>query len=97
VNELEDRSGQRYAFGEVTVWNGGGGFAVVSSARMDPAAYGQAEDLAVLERRMHVLIGKYLAILRYRATPSSDPTSPVYNAVQSPADLDRMRGFSPPQ
>lgn len=93
----EDRPGQRYAFGTATVWNGGGGFAIVSSARMDPAASGQAEDLAVLERRMQVLLGKYLAILRYGATPSPDPTSPVYNAVQSPADLDRMRVFLPPR
>jgi hypothetical protein len=94
---FEDLPRQRYAFGTVTVSNGGGGFAIVSSARMDPAAYGQAADFAVLERRMQVLIGKYIAILRYRATPSPDPTSPVYNAVQSPADLDRMRAFTPPR
>jgi hypothetical protein len=43
------------------------------------------------------MLGKYLAMLRYRAKPSVDPTSPVYNAVQSPADLDRMRAFSPPR
>ena len=46
---------------------------------------------------MHAMLGKYLALLRYGAKPSADPTSPVYNAVQSPADLDRMRAFSPPQ
>jgi hypothetical protein len=93
----ESRPQQRYAFGAVTVWNGGGGFAIVSSARMDPAAYGRAGDPGVLERRMQVLLGKYFAILRYGATPNSDPTDPVYNAVQSPADLDRMRAFSPPR
>jgi hypothetical protein len=93
---IENSPGQRYAFGTATVRNGGGGFAVVSSARMDPAAYHQASDPAVLERRLHVLLGKYLALLRYGATPSSDPTSPVYNAVRSPADLDQMRAFSPP-
>ena len=94
---LEDRPGQRYAFGAATVRNAGGGFAIVSSSRMDPAAYGQAADPAVLERRMHAMLGKYLAMLRYGAKPSADPTSPVYNAVQSPADLDRMRVFSPPR
>jgi hypothetical protein len=94
---IENSPGQRYAFGTVTIRKAGGGFAVVSSARMDPAAYGRAADSAVLERRMHVLLGKYLALLRYGATPSPDPSSPVYNAVQSPADLDRMRTFSPPQ
>jgi hypothetical protein len=92
---IERNPGQRYAFGAVTVRNGGGGFAVVSSARMDPAAYGQASDPVVLERRLHVLLGKYLALLRYGATPSTDPTSPVYNAVRSPADLDQMRPFTP--
>jgi hypothetical protein len=94
---LENRPGQRYAFGAATVRNAGGGFAIVSSARMDPAAYGQAADPAVLERRMHAMLGKYLAMLRYGAKPSADPISPVYNAVQSPADLDRMRAFSPPR
>jgi hypothetical protein len=94
---IENSPGQRYAFGTVTVRSAGGGFAIVSSARMDPAAYGQAVDPTVLERRMHVLLGKYLALLRFGATPSTDPSSPVYNAVQSPADLDRMRAFSPPR
>jgi hypothetical protein len=92
---IENSPRQRYTFGVATVRNGGGGFAVVSSARMDPAAYGQISDPAVLERRLHVLIGKYLALLRYGATPSTDPTSPIYNAVRSPADLDQMRLFTP--
>jgi len=94
---LENRPGERYAFGAATVRNAGGGFAIVSSARMDPAAYGQAADPAVLERRMHTMLGKYLAMLRYGARPSADPTSPVYNAIQSPTDLDRMRAFWPPR
>jgi hypothetical protein len=94
---LETRPDQRYAFGAATVRNAGGGFAIVSSARMDPAAYGQAADSAVLERRMHAMLGKYLALLLYGATPSPDPTSPVCNAVRSPGDLDRMRAFSPPR
>jgi hypothetical protein len=92
---IENSPGQRYAFGAATSWRGGGGVAVVSSARMDPSAYRQPADPAVLERRMHVLVGKYIALLRYGATPSTDPTSPVYGAVQAPADLDRMRVLSP--
>ncbi len=93
---LENRPDQRYALGALTVRNTGGGFAVVSSARMDSAAYGQEADPALLERRMHVMVGKYLAMLRYGETPSADPASPVYNSIQSPADLDRMQVFSPP-
>ena len=88
---VENRPGQRYAFGAVTVRKADGGFAIVSSARMDPAAYGEAADPAVLERRMHVMLGKYLAMLLYGATPSTDPTSPVYNAIQSPVDVGSSR------
>jgi hypothetical protein len=94
---LENRPQERYAFGTVTVRKAGGGFAIVSTARMDPAAYGKGADSAMLERRMRVLLGKYVALLRYGATPSPDPTSPVYNAIRSPTDLDRMRVFSPPR
>ena len=87
----------RYVFGSAVSRRSGGGFAVVSSARMDPAAYGQAADAARLERRVHALVGKYLAILRYGEKPSDDSSSPVYNSVRSPSDLDRMRTFSPPR
>ena len=93
---LENHPHQRYAFGEVTVRTAGGGFAVVSSARMDPAAYGRAPDPGLVERRMRVMVGKYLAILLYGERPSADPTSPFYNGIQSPEDLDRMQLFSPP-
>lgn len=92
---LESRPNQRYAFGEVTVHTAGGGFAVVSSARMDPAAYGRATDPGLLDRRMRVMVGKYLALLLYGEKPSPDPASPFYNGIQSPEDLDRMQLFSP--
>jgi hypothetical protein len=92
---LESRPGQQYAFGSVTVRPGGGGFAVISSARMDPGAYGLAPNPAVLERRMHVLVGKYLAFLLYGKKPSADPTSALYGNIQSPADLDHMQLFTP--
>jgi hypothetical protein len=93
---LESRPNQRYAFGTVTVRTAGGGFAVVSSARMDPAAYGRAPDPGLLERRVRVMVGKYLAMMLYGARPSADPASPFYNRIQSPGDLDRMQLFSPP-
>ena len=92
---LESQPNWRYAFGEMTVRPAGGGFAVVSSARMDPAAYGRTPDPALLERRMRVLVGKYLAMLLYGQKPSSDPASPFYNGIQSPEDLDRMQLFAP--
>ena len=94
---VESRPGQRYAFGAVTVRPAGGGSALVSSARMDPAAYGRPPDPVLLERRMRVMVGKYLAMLLYGEKPSADPTSPVYNGIESPADLDRMQLFSPPR
>jgi hypothetical protein len=94
---LETRPDWRYGFGRATSRSGGGGFAVVSTARMDPAAYGGPPDRAVLEKRLHAMLGKYLAILRYGQDASSDPSSPVYNDIRSPADLDRMQTFTPPQ
>jgi len=94
---LEDRPGWRYSFGGATAGRGGGGVAVVSSARLDPAAYGGAPNPGVLERRLHALVGKYLALLRYGESVSSDPASPVYNAIRTPADLDRMQAFAPPR
>jgi hypothetical protein len=93
----EAHPGDAYALGAVTVRNGNGGFGIISSARMDPVAYGEAADTAVLERRMHVMLGKYLALLRYGATPSQEPASPVYGNVRSPTDLDGMAVFAPPQ
>lgn len=92
---LETRPDWRYCFGRATSQSGGAGFAVVSTARMDPTAYGGPPDRAVLERRLHAMVGKYLAILRYGQATSSDPFSPVYNNIRSPADLDRMRTFAP--
>jgi predicted Zn-dependent protease len=93
---LETRPDWRYSFGRATLRSGGGGFAVVSTARMDPAAYGDPPDRAVLVRRLHAMVGKCLAILRYGQGTTSDPFSPVYNDVRSPADLDRMQTFAPP-
>jgi hypothetical protein len=94
---LEARPDWRYSFGGATSRRGGGGFAVVSTARLDPAAYGQAPNPEVLQRRVHALIGKYLALLRYGERASSDPASPVYDAIRTPADLDRMQAFAPPR
>ena len=94
---LEARPDWRYSFGGATSRRGGGGFAVVSTARLDPAAYGQAPNPEVLDRRLHALIGKYLAVLRYGERASSDPASPVYDAIRTPADLDRMQAFAPPR
>jgi hypothetical protein len=94
---IETRPDWRYAFGRATSRSGGAGVAVVSTARMDPTAYGETPDHAVLERRLHAMVGKYLAILRYGQDTSSDPFSPLYNNIRSPADLDRMQTFAPPQ
>ena len=94
---LEDRPGWRYSFGRATARLGGGGLAVVSSARMDPAAYGEAPDPEVLERRVHAMVGKYLALLLYGESTSSDPASPAYDGIRSPTDLDRMQPFAPPR
>ncbi len=94
---VENHPDRRYVFGSLVERRGGGGFAVVSSARMDPAAYGRASDAALVERRVRALIGKYLAVLRYGERLSHDPSSPVFDPIQSVSDLDGMRPFAPPR
>jgi hypothetical protein len=94
---VENHADWAFAFGSLVERRGGGGMAVVSSARMDPVAYGHAPDPARVERRVRSLIGKYVAILRYGERLSHDPSSPVFDPIQSLSDLDGMRPFAPPR
>ena len=88
---LEARPDWTYAFGSIAInASGGGGWGLVSDARMDEAAYGGSSNPPVLERRLHAMIGKYVGLMYLGLQPSNDPSSPVYNSILSPADLDGM-------
>ena len=64
--------------------------AIVSSSRMDPLFYGQPQDDGVFFTRTRKLFSKYVGLLYYRLPTSSDPTSPMYDSIGGPGDVDRM-------
>ncbi|HYV10237.1 MAG TPA: tetratricopeptide repeat protein [Pyrinomonadaceae bacterium] len=66
-------------------------FAVVSSARMNPANLGGSANDLLTEARMRKMLLKNIGILYYRLPVNHDPTSVLYEDVDEVADLDKMR------
>ena len=67
-----------------------GRFAVVSSARMDPANLGGSANELLTETRMRKMLLKNIGLLYYRLPMNHDPKSVLYQDVQEVADLDKM-------
>lgn len=67
-----------------------GRFAVVSSARMNPLNFGEPANNDLLESRMRKMILKNIGILYYQYPTNHDPTSVLYEGVESVKDLDKM-------
>ncbi len=67
-----------------------GRFAVVSSARMDPANLGGAANDLLTESRMRKMLLKNIGILYYHLPVNHDPKSVLYEDVEEVADLDKM-------
>jgi predicted Zn-dependent protease len=65
--------------------------AVISTFRMDPAAYGEPTNDALFFSRVRKLVSKYIGQLHYDLAPSPDPSSPLYDSIMGPSDLDNMR------
>jgi predicted Zn-dependent protease len=65
-------------------------YAVVSTARMDPANYGDAADRELLETRVRKIVGKNVGVLYLRLPLSSNPRSLLYDRILGPDDLDHM-------
>jgi predicted Zn-dependent protease len=63
---------------------------VISTARMDPAAYGLKPNDDLLFTRARKLVSKYIGMLYFHLPPSDDPDSALFNSILSPYDLDRM-------
>ncbi|MEO7667362.1 MAG: hypothetical protein ABIU97_10070 [Dehalococcoidia bacterium] len=74
----------RYAFGLRS------SVSVISTTRMDPAAYGELPDDELLNSRVRKLLSKYIGFLYYNLDLSADPKSPMFDNILSPDDLDRM-------
>lgn len=64
--------------------------AVISTFRMRPETYGEPPNDDLLFSRARKLLSKYIGILFYGLSSSSDPRSPLYDSILSPDDLDRM-------
>jgi archaemetzincin len=64
--------------------------AVVSSFRMAPEFYGDAPDQELFYSRFRKLLTKYVGLLYYGLPPSEEPTSPMFDSILGPSDLDAM-------
>ena len=67
-----------------------GHFAVVSSARMDPANWGERGDALRLRTRLRKMLSKNLGIMVYDLPQSRDRRSVLYGPILSLADLDSI-------
>ncbi|HSE17950.1 MAG TPA: tetratricopeptide repeat protein [Pyrinomonadaceae bacterium] len=67
-----------------------GRFAVVSSARMNPASFGGAANDVLTESRLRKMVLKNIGALYYFMPLNHDPKSVLYEGVGSVADLDNM-------
>jgi tetratricopeptide (TPR) repeat protein len=65
-------------------------FAVVSSARMNPATLGQPANPELLNARFRKMVLKDIGILYYEMSPSDNPKSALFNKIEGVADLDAM-------
>ena len=77
-------SNWRYAFGKSYP------APIISTVRMDPAAYGYEPDYDRYYSRVRKMVTKYIGLWYYDLEVSDDPDSPMFNNILGPADLDRM-------
>jgi predicted Zn-dependent protease/uncharacterized RDD family membrane protein YckC len=64
--------------------------AIISTLRMNPAAYGESPNDELLFSRARKLLARYIGLLYYGLPLSSDRRSPLYESIRGPADLDSM-------
>jgi len=75
-----------YAFG----WRQEERFAIVSTARMDPAFDKAPADPAMMAARARKMLTKEIGLLYYRLQPSQDYASALYDSIGGVEDLDDM-------
>lgn len=66
-------------------------FAILSSARMNPANLGGAPDDVLTEARLRKMLLKNIGVLFYLHPANYDPKSVLYNEVHGVQDIDNMR------
>jgi predicted Zn-dependent protease len=88
-----------YATGDF--WNFGAvnltGYAVISTARMDPRSFGQPENEGLLMERLTKMTTRYIALVYYQLPRSTDPSSVLFESIRSQADLDGMTEWPCPR
>jgi len=82
---IRDRNWQ-WAFGYWTQRR----FAVVSSARMNPANLGDTANDVLTEARLRKMLLKNIGVLFYLYPTNYDPKSVLYNEVRGVEDIDKM-------
>jgi tetratricopeptide (TPR) repeat protein len=65
-------------------------FAIVSSARMNPANLGGAANDVLTEARLRKMLLKNIGVLYYNYPTNYDPKSVLYDEVRGVEDLDKM-------
>ena len=65
-------------------------FAVVSSARMNPANLGGAANDVLTESRLHKMVLKHIGVLFYLYPTNYNPKSVLYDGVGGVEDIDKM-------
>lgn len=69
--------------------------AVVSGSRMNPLFYSEPTNDLLFYARTRKLVSKYVGLLYYGLPPSSDPSSPLFDSILGPADVDNMSDLLP--
>lgn len=65
-------------------------FAVVSTARMDPANFGEPADESLLNTRLRKMVTKNIGILYFGKSQNNNPQSVLYSSVGGCEELDAM-------
>ncbi len=86
--DMHPRNVPTYRF-TFTTWHPSG-LAVVSRARMDPAALGLAPDPALRTRRLRKMVLKLVGVLALGMSQNRNPRSALYDVILSADDLDFM-------
>jgi predicted Zn-dependent protease len=63
---------------------------VISTARLDPAWYGEPPDPSLLRLRLRKVVAKTVGLLYYRFPVNDNPRSALYHALSTVQDIDRV-------
>jgi len=74
-----------------------GHMAIVSYARMDPAALGLSSDPDMLRNRVTKMVAKNIGVMYYGLPLSNNPRSALYGSIGGTDELDVMTEYFEPQ